>query len=349
MDSKLITRRDEWNTFLARVPNSHILQTWEWGEFKSHYGWAPTRVMLELDEGRFAAAQVLRRSLPYLNLGILYVPRGPALDYSESADFNRALGALEQLGRRQNVVYIKIDPALECDKPAAHLLRERGWIASRDQIQYRNTLTLDLKKNESELFASIKPKWRYNIHLAEKRGVRVSSGGLERLGDFYKLYVETGERDGFLVRRFEYYREIWTALLQAGFANLFFASLGNELIAGLMLFTFSGRAWYFYGASSNAHRDKMPNHLLQWEAIRWAHNNGCFEYDFWGAPDNLDVSDPMYGVYRFKEGFGARFVRTVGAHDFVVNPMLYFLYARVYPWYINRMRKRHALGPMPGD
>jgi lipid II:glycine glycyltransferase (peptidoglycan interpeptide bridge formation enzyme) len=93
----------------------------------------------------------------------------------------------------------------------------------------------------------------------------------------------------------------------------------------------------------------MPNHLLQWEAIRWAHNNGCFEYDFWGAPDNLDVSDPMYGVYRFKEGFGARFVRTVGAHDFVVNPMLYFLYARVYPWYINRMRKRHTLGTMPGE
>ena len=349
MDWQTIDRQNDWNNALARLPNAHILQTWQWGEFKSHYGWMPTRVLLVENGESLAASQILKRTLPKLGINILYAPRGPAVDYSDPAKFNRALAFLERFAAQQKAIFIKIDPALECDSSSTNVLREREWHISSDQIQYRNTLSLDLQKSEDELLAAMKPKWRYNIRLAQKRGVRVESGNRDHLGGFYRLYAETSARDGFLIRQFDYYREIWTALLETGLAHLMLAWAGEEMIAGLMLFTFARRAWYFYGASGSIHRDKMPNHLLQWEAIRWAQRNGCIEYDFWGAPERLDESDPMFGVYRFKEGFGARFVRTVGAHDFIVNPLFYLFYTRFYPWYIGQIRKRHSLVSLPAD
>jgi len=93
----------------------------------------------------------------------------------------------------------------------------------------------------------------------------------------------------------------------------------------------AGRAWYMYGASRSIHREKMPNHLLQWEAMRWAQEQGCTVYDMWGAPDVLDESDPLWGVYRFKQGFGGEFVRHIGAWDFSVSRLGYWLYTGVMP------------------
>jgi lipid II:glycine glycyltransferase (peptidoglycan interpeptide bridge formation enzyme) len=201
---------------------------------------------------------------------------------------------------------------------------------------------LDLTRPEEELLAAMKSKWRYNIRLAQRKGVRVEEGNEGNLELFYELYRETSERDGFLIRAFPYYRDVWSTMLRANYAQIFFARVGQETVAGLILFVFGARAWYFYGASRNAHRELMPNHLLQWEAIRWAKQRVCREYDFWGAPDRLDESDPMYGVYNFKMGFGGQFVERIPAHDFVVNPALYWLYAVARPKYLARLRRRHS-------
>lgn len=337
-----ITDAAEWNSLLGEIPRAHVLQTWEWGEFKAHYGWQAARLRLEKAGKPVAAAQVLRRNLPRLPFGLLYVPRGPAVDYADPTRVDEALSALEAYARRQNAILIKIDPDLETTAASAPLLKNRGWRLSREQIQFRNTVTLDLGRPEEEILAGMKPKWRYNIRLAERRGVEIGPGGTGTLAEFYKMYAETSARDGFLIRPYRYYHDAWGAFLEAGLAHMLLARVGQELVAGLILFRFRSRAWYFYGASRGAHREKMPNHLLQWEAIRLARSRGCAEYDFWGAPDKFDESDPMHGVYRFKEGFGGRPVQTVGANDFVVNPPLFQLYARLYPWYIERMRRRHV-------
>ena len=332
----------EWNTALASLPNAHILQTWEWGELKSRYGWTPTRLLYTENGAPLAAAQILRRPVPRTPFGVLYVPKGPALDYGDTSRLQEVLTALEQYARRNRAIFVKVDPDIRTGTPAAAILPDRNWCVSPEQIQFHNTVMLDLTPGEEELLAALKPKWRYNLRLAQKKGVRVEPGTEADLPLFYELYAETSARDGFLIRQFSYYRDVWSTLLHANLAQLLFARVGDETVAGLILFVFARRAWYFYGASRNTHREWMPNHLLQWEAIRWAQAHGCTAYDFWGAPDRLDENEPMYGVYKFKMGFGGEFVERIPAHDFIVSPALYWLYAVARPRYLARLRRRHS-------
>lgn len=343
LKSTRVSNPDEWNRNLIQLPDAHVLQSWEWGEFKAKYGWSPTRVLFadgtETASPR-AAAQVLRRPLPHTPFGIMYVPKGPVVDFRDTQLAADTLAALEQTARAQNAIFVKIDPDVE--PGALPALTARGWRASREQIQFRNTVLLDLTPTEDQLLAAMRPKTRYNVRLAIKRGVCVEPGTPDDLPLFYEMYAETGARDGFLIRKFPYYRDAWGTFMQEGRARMLLARVGDQAVAGLILFVFGTRAWYFYGASRSVHRELMPNHLLQWEAIRWAKAHGCTVYDFWGAPDTLDENAPMYGVYRFKEGFGAQFTPHLGAYDYVVNPALYFLYAIVRPWYLARLRKRHA-------
>ncbi len=333
----------EWNQALAAIPYAHVLQAWEWGEFKAKYGWTPRRLLFVENGAPRAAAQILRRPLPRTPFGVMYVPKGPALDYAQTPLLNRILGELEQYARRERAVFIKVDPDIRVGAPAASVLPQRKWRFSDEQIQFRNTVTLDLTQSEQALLAAMKPKWRYNIRLAEKKGVRVEAGTEADLPLYYEMYAETSARDGFLIRPFSYYSQVWTSFLRANLAHLLLARVGDETVAGIILFRLARRAWYFYGASRNMHRELMPNHLLQWEAARWAKGQGCAEYDFWGAPNKLEESEPMYGVYKFKMGFGGQFVERIGAFDYVVNPLLYYLYAVVRPRYLARLRRRHNL------
>ncbi len=363
---RVIDNAEEWNSAVLTLPDPHILQSWEWGAFKAKYGWTPTRVLWCDGATPRAAAQVLRRPLPHTPFGVLYIPKGPVMDYSDRPLGEETLGLLEGMAREQRAIFAKIDPDIkpaESVPPASDpLLPSRRWRASREQIQFRNTVLLDLRPAEDQLLAAMKPKTRYNIRLAQKRGVRVELGTREEMPLFYEMYAETSERDHFLIRPFSYYRDAWGGFLAPdgamaqdrtfapdrgtaqGRAQMLLARLGDETIAGLYLMVFGTRAWYFYGASRTAHRDAMPNHLLQWQAIRWAKAHGCTVYDLWGAPDTLDERDPMYGVYRFKEGLGGKFTRHIGACDFVVHPPLYFLYAVVRPWYLSRLRAKHRTG-----
>jgi len=143
------------------------------------------------------------------------------------------------------------------------------------------------------------------------------------------------------VRPFGYYRAIWERFLAEGLGHLLLTEFGGEPIAGLILFRYGPTAWYFYGASTAKARDLMPNHALQWAAMRWAKAHGCTRYDWWGAPNALEESDPMWGVYRFKQGFGGEFISHIGAWDFPVNKGLYWAYTRAMPRVLDIMRKRH--------
>ncbi len=414
-----ITDPRAWDRAVLAMPEPHILQSWAWGETKAQTGWRARRLSWEEQapvpespaltaEARAATpratgrtgsteratatawavgAMLVRRLNQALPLAVAYVPKGPLLDWSDEALRLRVIRDLEREARRSRCIFVKIDPDIPLGSPegtaVVELLQQRGWTPSGEQIQYRNTMISDLTPDEAELLAAMKPKWRYNIRLAERSGVVVRDGDVSDLPAFYAMYAETGRRDGFLVRPFEYYRAIWERFLAGGLAHVLLAEVDRPLadrpgsvqpvaeqpdadrpasgqpkaaqpvaarpVAGLILFRLGPTAWYFYGASTGQHRDLMPNHALQWAAMRWAKAHGCTRYDWWGAPDVLEESDPMWGVYRFKQGFGGKFTPHMGAWDFPVNKGLYWVYTQAMPKVLDVMRRRggQAAGGAP--
>jgi len=347
-----IADRSTWDTALASLPNPHILQTWDWGDFKSRWGWQPTRLLFEEDHRPIAAAQMLRRPLPRTTLSVTYVPKGPVLDGDNTLLLAEVLAALEQQARQQRSLFIKIDPdvwlgygtevmsVLPEATTVLETLAQRGWRQSAEQIQFRNTLIIDLTADEDELLANMKSKTRYNIRLTSRRGVCVRRGDESDLNLFYRLYNETSQRDEFFIRPPAYYLDVWGQFLRAGRAHLLLSEIEGDPTAGLILFHFKQTAWYMYGASSSQNRNLMPNYLLQWEAMRLAKNLGCTRYDMWGAPDRFDASDPMWGVYRFKTGFGGETMRGLGAFDYAPSPWLYRVYTVAMPRVLAFMRSR---------
>ncbi len=348
-----------WNDTLRVLPCAHILQSWEWGAFKQvETGWTPERLAFEDAGGAVvAAASVLtRRAGP---LRVMYVPKGPALNYADPALVADVISALEDRARRARAVWLKIDPDViagtgipggaDPDRPPHEdavgqrvltLLRDRGWRFSASQVQFRNTVTLDLTQSEDALLAGMSQGTRRKIRQGPKNGVTVREIRTEvDLAVLYDLYRVTGARQGFLVRPPEYYRQAWTRFIEAGLAAAFVAEWEGRALAGVVIFHFGPKAWYFYGMSSDEERQRMPTYLLQWEAIRWAKARGYATYDFWGAPNTFDDSDPMWGVYRFKDGFGGTVVRHIGAWDFVPNAGLYWVYERLMPRVLGLMRR----------
>jgi lipid II:glycine glycyltransferase (peptidoglycan interpeptide bridge formation enzyme) len=351
---------ETWNQLVRSLPGGHLLQSWQWGQLKEKYGWKAERLAwFQSSESPLAAAQVLQRTLPIPGLAnrlsVLYCPKGPALDWTNAELRQRVLSDLKSIASQRGAILIKIDPNLPLgfgfpgDPQSTELalggqafeeFSDQGWRVSRQQIQFANTMTLDLNNTEDSLLAAMKQKTRYNIRLASRRGVMVRRGGIEDLDTMYRMYAETSLRDGFAIRKSAYYDDVWRSFIQAGLAQPFLAEVDQETVAGLIAYRFGNTAWYIYGMSRSAHREKMPNHLLQWEAIRWAKSVGCTTYDFWGAPDRSDEKDSMWGVYRFKLGFGARLVRTPGALDFTTRPALYWMYSVALPSLLAVLRLR---------
>jgi len=168
----------------------------------------------------------------------------------------------------------------------------------------------------------------------------------------YKMYAETSVRDGFVIRSEDYYKTVWELFMPGGqssiesrkssmpFTEPLIAQVNGEPVAAIFVFYFAGRAYYVYGMSRDAHREKMPTYLLQWEAMKRAKSKGCSVYDLWGAPDVFDESDSLWGVYRFKDGLGGKVVRTLGAWDFAPNPLWYKMYSEIIPRVLDVMRSR---------
>lgn len=348
--------RDIWNNALRELPQAHVLQTWEWGEFKRvTTGWQPQRLAFWQGNQIVALASVGARQIGPLR--VLYIPRGPALDYSDTGLCAAVLDQLQQIARQQRAIWLKIDPDVIAatgvpgeadDRPhptgqaLIQTLQQRGWRFSNDQVQFRNTITLDLTASEDELLAQMSANTRRKVRTAEKKEVTIRAATLDDLDTLYALYRVTGQRDAFLIRPLDYYRQAWQAFMQAGLAHALIAEFEGRAIAHVILFHFGRTCWYFYGASANDERQRMPNYALQWEAIRWAKAQGCAIYDLWGAPDVFDESDPLWGVYEFKRGFRGTVTRTVGAWDYAPYPALYRAYTQVWPRVLAWMKRRAA-------
>jgi len=344
-----IDERDDWNARLRELPGAHVLQTWEWGEFKRETSrWAPLRLAFERRGRVVAMASVLTRRLGPLK--VMYVSKGPALDFADTELAAQVLGELEARAKNIGVVWLKIDPDViaatgmpgsaddQSDgtgRAVNRMLRGRGWRFSDAQVQFRNTLTIDLNRSEDEILAAMSGNTRRKIRVAIKKGVLIRSASIENLPLLYRLYQITGERDKFLIRPFQTYLRAWEAFMRAGLAQAFIAEYAGDAIAHVILFHFGRKCWYFYGASANEERARMPNYLLQWEAIKWAKAQGYASYDMWGAPDAFDASDSLWGVYQFKRGFRGQVTRHIGAWDFASYPTLYYIYQQAAPKFLS--------------
>jgi peptidoglycan pentaglycine glycine transferase (the first glycine) len=272
----------DWNKFLSGHPDAHILQSGEWGELKSAFGWDAVRVA---EDG--LGAQILFRRLP-LGLTFAYIPKGPVGTSSEETD-KRFWKEVDLLCLKKRAVFLKMERD-GWEGNSYSIIQPSGFLSSPQHIQPGNTLVVDLLGSEEEVFNRMKPKTRYNIRLAGRKEVVVRpSNDIE---DFYRVMGATSQREAFNVHSLEYYRRAYELFYPKGMCELFVASFQNQTLAAVMIFAFGKSAYYFYGASADVERNRKPTYPLQWEAIRWAHAKGCTEYDMWGIPDEaMDVDD----------------------------------------------------------
>lgn len=313
----------QWRDFVAAHPDIHLLQTAEWGELKSAFGWTPAR-MIHGNDG----VQILFRKLP-LGFAIGYIPKVDSGKWGVDSGIWREIDAV---CKKHRAIFCKLEPdAWESD----FLFPLSSFIPSPHNIQPPRTITLDISGSEDNILARMKQKTRYNVRLAEKKGITVRAW--DDLDGFHQMMQVTGGRDGFGVHSLEYYRRAYELFHPTGMAELLMAEYEGKPLAALMVFARGHRAWYVYGASNDQERNRMPTYLLQWEAMRWARSHGCTEYDLWGVPDedepNLEAEfesrhDGLWGVYRFKRGFGGTLKRAMQAVDRVYNPLLYWAYLK---------------------
>jgi peptidoglycan pentaglycine glycine transferase (the first glycine) len=312
---------EEWEKFLENYPEVHVLQTNTWGELKSAFDWRSLRVAV----GK-SGAQILFKKLP-LGLNVAYIPKGPIGEETEEL-----WSEIDAVCRKNNAVFLKVEPD-DWESAGDRLFQNDPGFTPSQPIQPRRTIVIPLEGSQEEWLGRMKQKTRYNIRLAEKKDiVVVQSSNVEA---FYNLMLKTGERDGFGVHSRAYYQKAYDLFTKKGQCALFLAEFQGNPLAGLMAFVSGKRAWYFYGASNDEERQRMPTYLLQWEAMRWAAARGCNGYDLWGVPDfdedyletNFEQkSDDLWGVYRFKRGFGGRLYRSIGAWDKVYKPFWYKIY-----------------------
>jgi lipid II:glycine glycyltransferase (peptidoglycan interpeptide bridge formation enzyme) len=332
--------REQWDKFVGWFPTGDLLQSFAWGDLKQTGGWTPIRLAAEQDGEIVGAVSILKRRLPRLNKCIFYAPRGPVCDFTHSEVLGALMDAIRRRANREGAILFKIDPPVTADRAdVVSALKSLGFRQTADAegfggVQPRCVMQLDLTPSLDDILAGCKPKWRYNIRLAEKKGVEVRSECT--LGDmrtFYDLLLETAKRDKFLVRGYEYYEHMWKTLVEPGFAKLFLTFFECEAVAGALSFLYGDKCWYTYGASSNRHRNVMPNHLMQWRMIEWAKESGCIWYDFRGVSQQQeqDPEDHLGGLNRFKEGFGAQFVEYIGEFDLPLSGPWYWAWTVAKP------------------
>lgn len=331
---------ETWDAFVAAHPAGTVLQTSRWAHLKATFGWEWE--IVRPDTSPNSGALVLYRALPLKVGTIAYVPRGPLVDWNDAPAVAATLAALRAAARRRRAWALWLEPEMLDTPEAKAQLHACGLRAVTRTIQPPRTIIVDIAPAEDTILAQMRSKTRYNIRLAERKGVTVREGTVDDAAAFYALMTETGNRDAFGIHSEAYYRRVFELFLPSpgtpsGHAAMLLAEVEGELVAALVAFALGTKAWYLYGASSERHREKMPPYALQWAAIRWAKARGCTSYDLWGIPDfdeeTLEAqfterSDDLWGVYRFKRGFGGQVIRCVGLWEQPLH-LLYPLAARL--------------------
>lgn len=343
-----ISEKERFDDFVRSHPKGHFLQTWEWGQVKKSMGWEPLPLILEEDGAIRASLLILKRKLPLpiVDKCIFYAPRGPVVDVDSEELCRLLLDGAGKVAKAHGAIFLKIDPDVKkSNQGFEQILKNCGLVRNETGLDFEGVqpnfvFRLDITPSEVELLENMHAKTRYNIRLASRKGVTIREAVDKKdLEHFYTILVETARRDKFLIRGYEYFETIWNQMVESGMAKVFLAEHEGEPVSGTLAMLLGDKAWYLYGASSNEHRNLMPNYLIQWEMIRWARTQGCSLYDFRGVSGDLDESNPLYGLYRFKKGFNGEMVEFTGEWDKVYARFFYWLWTRFLPIYLKIVRK----------
>ncbi|MCP4363125.1 MAG: peptidoglycan bridge formation glycyltransferase FemA/FemB family protein [Chloroflexi bacterium] len=338
LDEQPYTEDDaEWDAFVAQHPQGTILQTTHWARLKNRFGWRSHRIWLKLDGRLAAGAQILYKSAALGLVKMGYIPHGPLVDWQDEEQASVLLNQIDQAVYERRMGIVKIEPLLwQEEMPEwTAVCQQYDLLPDTDTIQPPQTIVIDLRPSLDNILSKMKSKTRYNIRLSARKEVTVRPGTAEDLLIFIQLVQLTGQRDGFGVHTPMYYKTAFDIFSETDQVGLFIAEYQGKPLSAIMVFTCGQTAYYLYGASSNEERPRMPNYAVQWAAIKWAKERGCHEYDLWGIPDAPEAEleanftkrhDGLWGVYRFKRGFGGQIKRTVGANDRVYNNLVYKLY-----------------------
>jgi lipid II:glycine glycyltransferase (peptidoglycan interpeptide bridge formation enzyme) len=325
------SEKELWNSVI-----SHPLQSWEWGEFRSHMGIDVVRLGVYEKNKLIEGWQITFHAVPYTNFTIGYFPKGPL-------PTQQMLSELKKTGKKKNALSIQLEPDVSIDIPftisSFPLLR----IAHR-ALFTKYTFILDLTKSEDELLSAMHSKTRYNIRVALRHGVTITEDNSDKaFAKYLDLAEETTHRQGFYAHNRKYHKTMWYILQKAGIAHCFTATYEKQIITAWIIFTWKDTIYYPYGASSRNHREVMAPNLLLWEIVKWAKTKGFFYFDLWGAmgPDP-DTKDPWYGFHRFKEGYAPSHIEYLGSFDLIVQPLLYnlFIFVDSIRWMILKIKSR---------
>ena len=314
---------------------NNFLQSPFWSSFKGYFHWESLTFQAEYYGGTYQFMVLLRRIGKLFRLA--YVPL-PAFDDVPEEDRQEFLTRLshELLGfLPMGTFMIRWD--LPWEGPLQSPLAKASTI-----VQPPDTTILNLRLSQEELLANMHKKTRYNIQLAQKKGVCVERAGFDELPKWYKIYEQTAQRDGIAIHNLTYYQKFFSVADQTSRgpeARLYLAWHEQDLLAGIITLFYRGRATYVYGASGSVKRNLMASYALQWRAICDAQQAGCTEYDFYGIPPAPDPEHPMAGLYQFKVGFGGAIVHRCGAWDYPYSKVLYPLFSMIER---HRAKKLHA-------
>ena len=333
MEIKEITEQKILDDFIGSQKRAQFLQSWPWGEFQKSLGRKIWHLGFFESRNLLASTSVVQHILP-LGKSYLYCPRGPIVnDQIPMAKFQTVFRELVNnivsRAQKQGSMFIKLEPPLE--KPSQSVFNEitKDYeISQVDFVQPQDSWYLDLGKSEEELLQNMHHKARYNIRLAERKGVTVRLvKGDEDFEKFWQLNLATSRRDHFRTHSRNYYYQMFKTLADSDFLKLFLAEYNNKVLAVNFVIFFGDSATYIHGASSDQYRNVMAPHLLQWRQIQAAKKRGYKYYDFWGvAPDKTDDNHPWAGITRFKKSFGGQSIAYVGAYDLILDKMWYKIY-----------------------
>jgi lipid II:glycine glycyltransferase (peptidoglycan interpeptide bridge formation enzyme) len=298
-----------WDAFVESTPTGAYTQLGAWAEAKRPNGWRAVRVVAGGSGGPIGM-QLLIRDLRPLPWRIGYAPRGPVGAFDRDG-VGALTTELRRVGRANRLAHVLVDPEVEATDPLVGHLATAGWTQSPG-VQTPRTRLVDLARPEEEIWSDLRSKWRQYVNKARREGVTIEDAGADGLDAFYRIYVETAERAGFIHRARSAYEDVFRAFDRGGRARLLTARLSDGTPAAtLMLLTCGRRVIEPYGGMTQAGADSRANYLLKWEAIRSSRERGFAIYDMWG------LSHP--GIEQFKAGFGGREVTYVGGRALVVD------------------------------
>ncbi|HPH78872.1 MAG TPA: peptidoglycan bridge formation glycyltransferase FemA/FemB family protein, partial [bacterium] len=313
-----IITKETINQFVAANNPRAITQTGYWLDIEKANQKKSFIIYTTKQQDITASVLLIKQLLPF-GKNYLYAPYGPVIKKDLTPDqilpvINDLILEINKFINLQNTVFIRFEPFYQDCHTIFSALQSSGFQSTNEFTQPKDTSILNLRQTEDQLFRSFHQKTRYNIRLAHKKNVKVvKSTDISEIKYFYKLLLNTCDRDKFRPHPQKHYQNILQILGPKDIAYVYHAQYNQKIIASIIVTFFGHVASYLHGASSNTYRNLMPNYALQWQAIRDAINKDCHFYDFGGiAPPNAPANHPWHGITRFKQGFNGIDVSTMG-------------------------------------